>query len=94
MGRYKMSEDSVPQWLIKLPPGDYTLTEICNKTLMGRHNTYMRLEALEVEKTYKYKGALKMNLYHWKGASYYWYRIYENRNQKIKKILESYGEAS
>ena len=95
MGRYKLSEEDIPAWLLKLQPGHYTLKQIEELIGVGRNSVFMRLEALNVEKITTFKGARKINVYNWKGATYYWSRIYENRTKKMEKIIEdAYGKSA
>lgn len=88
MSKYRMSEDDIPRWLLRLPPAEYTLNAMVERTGAMRNNIYMRMEALEVEKIKTYRGALQINVYKWRGASYYWARIYEKRINKMEKLLE------
>lgn len=89
--KYGLCADKMPDWLTKLPAGEYSARDAAIKLNVGTNSVYMRFEALEVEKVRKLIDKTWKNIYVWKGASYYYLRIHE---QKMKNLQHRYGEAS
>lgn len=79
--------DQIPHWLNKLKPGHYTTGEVADATGTSKSNVYMRFESLEVTKIRELRGAHWKNVYEWKGAKYYFFRIHENRAKKLMKEI-------
>lgn len=93
MTKYKLSEETIPEWLMRLPPGEYTITQIQNEAGLHRDTIYTRLEALAVDKRWvKIENHWK-NVYNWKGATFYWTRIYDKKKEKLLKEMTRYGQA-
>lgn len=94
MAKYGLSSDTIPDWLVKLMPGKYTITEIQNISGVHRDTIYTRLEALSVDKEWvKIKNRWK-NQYNWKGASHYWAQMYQEKQVRLSKEKDCYGTSA
>lgn len=84
MVKYAMA-DAIPEWLMRLKAGNYSVTEIEQLTGATRTNIYMRLESIGVDKIRIRQGAYWTNIYSWKGALHYLHRMYEDKKKIILK---------
>jgi hypothetical protein len=76
----------LPDWLKKLPPGEYSLEGIFKHTKdICTSNIYNALQSIGVERVKKKKKSdyKPIYYYNWKGASYYYLRLYETRIKKL-----------
>lgn len=73
----KEIKHGVPDWLVKLPKGKYTIDEIATITKQSYSNVYMRFRLLDIKSVKSKRFNYVLNFYKWKGASYY-----------LKKILK------
>lgn len=81
MAKYGLALD-LPLWLKKLPAGEYSLVEVSERLKnICKASIYMRFQALNVERIKKKKnGDSKLIFYYtWKGANYYYLRIYQSK---------------
>lgn len=74
---------AVPLWLEKLPPGEYTIVEVCKLTKATTSNVYIRFQALGVEKKLTRKGHIWNNIYFWKGAKHYVRQEFEKKMKEL-----------
>jgi hypothetical protein len=87
------SEITIPDWLAKLPAGEYCVSELCEITKLSYHTIYMRLAVLDV-KTYKKEVSLglgisrKLIFYKWEGLDIQTQKINKKRMQKLTKRIE------
>lgn len=83
MKKTNMSEINIPNWLVKLPAGDYCIPEICEMFNLTYHCVYQRLYALNIP-SYKKEVNLGMGvnrvmiMYTWNG--------FEEESKKINKL--------
>lgn len=61
---------TVPDWLLNLPPGKYTIKDIMWETDQKYNNIYLRLNKLDVERIDAPNNRINF-LYIWEGAEYY-----------------------
>jgi hypothetical protein len=65
----------IPQWVRKLPPGEYSLNQL-NSLIkeVCKANIFLKFDALNVEKSKKRKESDNKSIYYynWKGFSFYY----------------------
>lgn len=94
-----ISPYNVPEWLSKLPPGEYSIMQICKITGQTYANIYLRLKILEVKTrkvplmTYQQEfdseislhGRDNVTVYDWRGYQHHLVKAAENRVAALKK---------
>lgn len=85
MTKYGLSDD-VPEWLLRLKPGHYTLSQLEKLTGANRQTIYMRLESIGVEKKREQSDEVHWsNIYKWEGAIFYLSRNLEAKKKIVLK---------
>ncbi len=77
--------ERIPNWLIKVPAGEYTVYELMEITEEKRSNVQIRMNMLQIEKRKKIINSRWMNVYIWQGAEYYLTRSYNENLNKIRR---------
>jgi hypothetical protein len=72
----------IPDWVLKLPPGEYTLNDLNKKIKeVSKITIFMKMTALNVDRIKKKpsKNEKSVFYYIWKGAKYYYSKISEEQ---------------
>lgn len=74
-------------WMCDLPPGEYTVYEIVEKTGQSYTNVYFRLNALQVK---KFKRG-RFYIYMWKGPRQYIESTEQKHKIEIRRLKDRAG---
>lgn len=80
----KCSPNGVPDWLLKLKPGTYVISQIAEITGASATNIFMRFQALGVDH-HKHPNDERVNIYEWPGAEFYLTKHHEGRLNEIRE---------
>lgn len=76
---HKISSSIVPDWLLQLPIGKWSIQQIEKRTNANRVNILVRMKVLRVDKDKMLFNKKLINIYDWKGAEFYLKRYVEER---------------
>lgn len=88
-------KNNVPNWLLKVPEGFYTIKDLQEITKQSRINIWIRLNSLEVSFKKVVKNEAKKyasNLYEWKGAKFYLLKQFDEKLEKISEEMQVINE--
>jgi hypothetical protein len=84
----RIIKHGVPDWLLLLPAGKYTIPEIADITKQKEGNVYVRMRVLNVERIHSRRLNYPSKIYVWLGAEHYLNEILKRKRECLTAPIQ------